>query len=72
MMETINLPEDEPDVFYDCYEEEFDASLQSVAENFYQHVEDSIFILHSPSRSRFRSDHHRTYLRYGKGKRRLR
>ena len=46
MMEMINLPEDEPDVFYDCYEEEFDASLQSVAGNFYQHVEDSIFIVH--------------------------
>ena len=40
MMETINLAEDEPDVFYDCYDEEFDASLQSVARNFYDHVED--------------------------------
>ena len=40
MMEMIDLGEDEPDVFYDCYEEEFDASLQSVAGNFYHHVED--------------------------------
>ena len=46
MMEMINLPEDEPDVFYDCYDEVFDASLQSVARNFYHHVEDDNCLVH--------------------------
>ena len=45
-MELINLAEDEPDVFYDCYEEEFDASLQSVADNFYHHVDDDNCFAH--------------------------
>ena len=45
-MEMINLGEDEPDVFYDCYEEEFDASLQSVARNFYHHVADGNCFTH--------------------------
>ena len=30
--------EDEPDVFYDCFDEDYDESLQSVANNFYSHV----------------------------------
>ena len=35
-----NLGEDEPDVFYDCFDEDYDESLQSVANNFYKHVGD--------------------------------
>ena len=46
MMEMINLGEDEPDVFYDCYEEVYDASLQSVADNFYHHVDDGKCFAH--------------------------
>ena len=32
------IGEDEPDVFYDCFDEDYDESLQSVANNFYGHV----------------------------------
>ena len=35
-----NFGEDEPDVFYDCFDEDYDESLQSVATNFYKHVGD--------------------------------
>ena len=40
------ISEDEPDVFYDCSDEDYDRSLQSVGDNFYQHVADGNWFVH--------------------------
>ena len=39
-MEGVSDGEDEPDVFYDCYDENYDDSLRTLGDNFYQHVAD--------------------------------
>ena len=45
-MEGISAGEDEPDIFYDCYDEEYDKSLQDIAANFYQHQADGKCFAH--------------------------
>ena len=35
-----SLAHDEPDVFYDCLDQNYDESLQSIANNFYSYIGD--------------------------------
>ena len=36
----MDVGEDEPDIFYDCYDQDYDESLREVADNLYCHLTD--------------------------------